>query len=379
MLRGLAAVGVVIGHVRGFVVVDYDAVKEVSVSIQAFYALTSLGHQCVIAFFALSGFLVGGPALRNILAGDWHWPRYMLRRITRLWMVLVPALVLTLGLDTAGKIMGGGSGYEGSFYNLLNSGPSPGAPADSSITTLAANLAFLQTIVAPVFGSNGPLWSLANEFWYYVVFPFLLVGLMGSSWSIMRTAMGFAGLALAVLLPTALMLLGLIWIAGAVAHWVLRLIAYSGGIQSLRFFWFGLCLLGVALSITLDKAWPGLRSDLCLGVAVACTLIALTVLPNFGGIYHRVAGFMASISYTLYATHFPVLAFIWFVALAPHKYALGQAALGLVGFLFLITLLVATGMWWLFERNTERVRDVLETLLLRGKKPRARSRAVSSN
>jgi hypothetical protein len=42
----------------------------------------------------------------------------------------------------------------------------------------------------------------------------------------------------------------------------------------------------------------------------------------------------------------------------------GQAAFGLCGFLFVTTMLVATGMWWLFERNTERVRNGLETLLL---------------
>lgn len=32
---------------------------------------------------------------------------------------------------------------------------------------------FLQTRFTPVFGSNGPLWSLFNEFWYYVLFPAL--------------------------------------------------------------------------------------------------------------------------------------------------------------------------------------------------------------
>ena len=76
------------------------------------------------------------------------------------------------------------------------------------------------------------------------------------------------------------------------------------------------------------------------------------------------ATFLAKISYTLYATHFPVLAFIWFVVFAPNKYVFGQAALGLCGFLLVSAMLVATGMWWLFERNTERVRNVLETLLL---------------
>src|SRR3954468_21478042 len=87
MLRGIAAIGVVIGHTRSFTVLDYAIVKTDSVAAQLLYFVTGLGHQWVIAFFALSGFLVGGPALRGILMGDWLWPRYIVRRLTRLWIV----------------------------------------------------------------------------------------------------------------------------------------------------------------------------------------------------------------------------------------------------------------------------------------------------
>jgi peptidoglycan/LPS O-acetylase OafA/YrhL len=223
MLRGLAAIGVVIGHVRSFVVVDYGAIKDVSVSNQALYCVTSLGpHQCVIAFFALSGFLVGGPALRNIFAGGWHWPRYTLRRLTRLWIVLIPALLLTFAVDTAGETIGGRFGYEGGYHKLLASGPSAGSPADLSVTTFVANAFFLQTIVTPTFGTNGPLWSLTNEYWYYVLFPLLVIGLFGRSRNVIQVTMGLVGIALVVLLPIEMVLLGLIWIAWAVANWSLR-------------------------------------------------------------------------------------------------------------------------------------------------------------
>jgi peptidoglycan/LPS O-acetylase OafA/YrhL len=190
MFRGLAAIGVMIGHARAFTIIDYSITKADTLWIQAFYFVTGLGHQCVIGFFALSGFLVGGRALRNIIDGNWTWPRYMVRRLTRLWMVLIPALLLTLGLDTAGENMGGRAGYEGSFYNLINSGPTVASPADLSIATLAGNAFFLQTILVPTFGSDGPLWSLANEFWYYIMFPFVLVGLMTRSWGVRRAVMG---------------------------------------------------------------------------------------------------------------------------------------------------------------------------------------------
>lgn len=33
----------------------------------------------------------------------------------------------------------------------------------------------------PIFGSNGPLWSLANEFWYYVLFSLAAFDI-GNNW-----------------------------------------------------------------------------------------------------------------------------------------------------------------------------------------------------
>jgi peptidoglycan/LPS O-acetylase OafA/YrhL len=162
MLRGLAALGVVVGHTRGFLIVGYASASAHSAFDQLFYFATGLGHQCVIAFFALSGFLVGGPALRDIMTGRWSWGPYMLRRLTRLWTVLIPALLLTWMLDTAGGTLGGHAGYEGAFYTESFIGPSPAQPADLSLPTFLANTLFLQTVVTPVFGSNGPLWSFGK-------------------------------------------------------------------------------------------------------------------------------------------------------------------------------------------------------------------------
>jgi peptidoglycan/LPS O-acetylase OafA/YrhL len=362
MFRGLAAIGVMIGHARSFTVLEYSITRADTLWVQAFYFVTGLGHQCVIGFFALSGFLVGGPALRNIIDGNWTWPRYMVKRLTRLWMVLIPALLLTLGLDTAGESMGGRAGYDGAFYELINSGPNVHSPADLSITTLAGNAFFLQTILVPTFGSDGPLWSLANEFWYYIIFPFLFVGLMTRSWGVTRAVMGGVGIAVAVFLPGDMVLLGLIWMAGAIAHYSLRFIGRPAT-QGFLLMCFALALLAVVGATVLDKIRPGLASDLVLGAAFACVLPILTMLPSLGTIYNGVARNLANISYTLYATHFPVLAFMWFVVLAPHKWPIGPTAAIVMGSLIVTTLAVAVSMWWLFERNTDRVRHVLESWL----------------
>ena len=324
MLRGLAALGVVVGHARGFLIVGYNFAESHSLFDQLFYFVTGLGHQCVIAFFALSGFLVGGPALRDMINDRWNWGPYILRRLTRLWTVLIPALLLTWALDSAGELLGGRAGYEGAFYSLSFSGPNPAEPADLSLPTFLANILFTQTILAPVFGSNGPLWSLANEFWYYITFPLLLFALIGGAGALGRICNGLVGLALLLFLPIEMMLLGAIWIAGAIAH---HATAQQNARQIINHrACVAVVVIAVIAFLILDKLRPGLFWDLLLGAGFAAMLPILSFLPTFGEIYQKPARALSNISYTLYATHFPVLAFIWFVFLAPTKWPLGPLA-----------------------------------------------------
>ena len=358
MLRGLAALGVVVGHTRGFFIIGYNAAGSHSLFDQLFYFVTGLGHQCVIAFFALSGFLVGGPALRDLINGRWHWGQYMLRRLTRLWTVLIPALLLTWALDTAGRALGGHAGYEGAFYSVSFSGPNPAEPADLSLSTFLENVLFMQTIIAPVFGSNGPLWSLANEFWYYVTFPLLLYGLIGRTAVASRICNGLIGLGLVMVLPTEMMLLGSIWITGAIAH-------HATAKQDLRsIIAHPACttfiLITVATFLVVDRLHPRTLWELLLGAGFAGMLPILSFLPDFGKLYGNVARALSNVSYTLYATHFPVLAFIWFVFFAPTKWPLGPLAIVLVVGLGAATLVIGTVMWWIFERNTDRIRKTVE-------------------
>jgi peptidoglycan/LPS O-acetylase OafA/YrhL len=89
--------------------------------------------------------------------------------------VLVPALVLGVLWDRSGiELVGSGGIYSGSVPNasiLSTVLPSLRWPV------FFGNLFFLQTIAVPSLGSNGPLWSLSNEFWYYIMFPLGLLAL----------------------------------------------------------------------------------------------------------------------------------------------------------------------------------------------------------
>ena len=357
MLRGLAAVGVVVGHTRGFLLVNYPAAASHSLFDQLFYFVTGLGHQCVIAFFALSGFLVGGPALRDIINGRWTWGQYLPRRLTRLWTVLIPALLLTWVLDTAGEVLGGHAGYEGAFYSVSFSGPSPADPADLSLPTFLANIVFLQTIVAPVFGSNGPLWSLANEFWYYITFPLVFSGLLGRGSvepSLQSRAWARARISLADRNDVSWFNLdpGRCCAPRRCATEIRRLLTHRA--------WAAIILTAVIAFLILDKLRPVLLLDVLLGAAFAAMLPILSFLPNLGETYEKVARALSNVSYTLYATHFPVLAFLWFVLLAPTKWPFGLLGIVLMAGLGATTLVIGTVMWWAFERNTDRVRKAIE-------------------
>jgi peptidoglycan/LPS O-acetylase OafA/YrhL len=363
MLRGLAALAVVVGHVRGVVLVDFGDVAAPGIATKALYFMTGLGHQAVLAFFALSGFLVGGRALQAMREGRWSPASYIVARLSRLWTVVVPALLLTLGLDLLGSALGGAEGYAGSYHHQLSSGPRPGEPVDHSIPVLLANIAFLQTIAAPVYGSNGPLWSLAYEFWYYVVGPLLAAAILVEASLARRLALAAAALALTLALPHHISLLGAVWIAGALAHAAL----WHPGLRatvSTRGYLLA-AAAGAATILLLGFSQPGVAWAIGLGLAFALLLPALAALPSPGRLYASLAHGLSEISYTLYAVHFPIFLFIYFVLVAPRQYQPDAAGLALVAALLTLGVAGAAGSWWCFERNTPTVRAALLSLAAR--------------
>jgi hypothetical protein len=106
------------------------------------------------------------------------------------------------------------AGYMGDFHQVYGSGPELGQPIDLSGISFFGNIFFLQTISVPIYGSNFPLWSIANEFWYYLLFPlilsvFLIRGVMQNIVSMILV------IAILVALPKLLIFQGLSWLLGA--------------------------------------------------------------------------------------------------------------------------------------------------------------------
>lgn len=164
--RAIAAIAVVASHARDLVVSDYQG----QIAWSGFYLLTGLGRQAVIVFFVISGFWIGKSVLEGA-ANSHFWRDYLINRLSRLYIVLIPALCLGGLLDAVGHHQLGLPVYTFSEAHSMRDV----SVASLTVPNFFGNALYLQSILVPVFGTNGPLWSLAYEFWFYIWFPALFL------------------------------------------------------------------------------------------------------------------------------------------------------------------------------------------------------------
>ena len=75
-----------------------------------FYSAFELGHQAVLAFFVMSGYLVGGAVLAHMRKNQGFLREYFIHRVSRIYLVVGPAVALTLVLDSLGRWLFASSG-----------------------------------------------------------------------------------------------------------------------------------------------------------------------------------------------------------------------------------------------------------------------------
>lgn len=263
-----------------------------------------VGRQAVAGFFVISGYLVGGAVLaaldeqRDFLRG------YFIDRFSRIYIVLIPALCLTGVLDFIGRI------YfpAGDEYNQFQ--------AHYAADIFIANLFNLEYILTIYYGTNGPLWSVACEFWYYVIFPLLLLPL-ARNYPLMGRLSGFLfGLGLFLWFAVSSPLFrsfSLLWGIGALAYLAPRplmrsrwgaLAAYVVVLIPARFIVHGPVL----------DAHPWLQdaTDVTMAILFANLLITLRFGAQDGWSFlrPRFHASLADFSYSLYIIHGPLLMLI---------------------------------------------------------------------
>src|SRR4030088_13412 len=102
MIRGVSALAVMLGHVRGLFFVYFPFLENKSLVVRLLYAVTGFGHQAVMIFFVLSGYFIGMSVLDSVAEHRWSWRVYLVSRLTRLQLVLFPALILGAIWDQIG-------------------------------------------------------------------------------------------------------------------------------------------------------------------------------------------------------------------------------------------------------------------------------------
>ena len=182
LVRGVAALAVLVCHTRAVLFGAFVDPAKASWPRLLLDLSGSFGHAAVMVFFVLSGFFIAGSVIRDDRAGRWSWRNYLVNRLARLYVVLLPGLLLTVAWDLGGLAWIGDRPLPSD-----NAGGMVTSMAETrdrlTLPTLTGNVFFLQEVAVPTFGSNGSLWSLTNEWWYYVMFPCLWLACRGAgSW-----------------------------------------------------------------------------------------------------------------------------------------------------------------------------------------------------
>lgn len=311
-IRALAAWAVVAGHLRALLFVGFGESETRSLPIRALYFATGFGHQAVMVFFVLSGLLIGSGLLEELSSGRFRWAEYGAKRLSRLWTSLLPALLLTALFDRVGAAL---LGLEGSFYGGDSHGAALGRfdwAAQTGIDTLLGNALFLQDIALPTFGTNGALWSLSHEFWFYVLGPLLLLALGSGNGLPLRARSAGLLLGLSWLLGEKTREGFTLWLMGlALAVALRRRMQLSGArgriLQAVGTALFSALMVISRLEPTGALAW--LATDHAVAFGVVALLAGLLFGPAIpvAAPLARWGKSLAAFSFTLYLVHLPML------------------------------------------------------------------------
>jgi peptidoglycan/LPS O-acetylase OafA/YrhL len=371
-IRGFAALVVFLGHTRDLYfpslfqsnanVVATSQKQDVSRSPAPHVdQKITMGNESVMIFFVLSGYLVGGGVIKALKRNRWSWKTYLLKRLTRLWVVLIPALLLGVALDLAG------------LHFFSNPGSIYTAPPQQAVvhdvarqlsaSIIADNAFFLQGILAGPAGSNDSLWSLANEFWYYIAFPVLLLALIKKQSILLRCLYFGLFLGIALFVGKSICLLFFIWVLGALLSIVPLVIPQ----RAARILFFAIVLLLPVVFIAVRSAsLPILPAQWIVALFSAFAIyICLHQTKRAGnGIYRSIAGFLSRISYTLYLVHLPIAVFICAWINNPwHRWDKSPKNVAIYLGMNTGIVLFSYFFYLAFESNTDKVRDALSRRL----------------
>ena len=289
-----------------------------------FFGQTTLGpkngHDFVIVFFVLSGFVIAWSVDRK---KNYRFKQYLFDRITRLWSVVIPALCIGYTLDYFGRIH-----HQDTYQSIF-----------------AGNYIELKFFISGFFlqecwfssirpGSNGPFWSLSYEFFYYLIFgSFILIKNIKCKLFFIFLFCLIAGPKILVLFPC--------WLMGCASYYCCKLsrpnIYFSVSVS--------LITSSILIYFLLERwvswnpfSYDALGSpplfysakyfeDFLTAFLISSMLYGLsrwfTLKQRAKGIFQIIIKEYAGTTFSLYAFHFPVIAFLASIASSKSVSGLG--------------------------------------------------------
>ncbi len=265
------------------------------------------GQEYVIIFFVLSGFVIAWSIDKK---KDLNFNQYSFDRLTRLWSVALPALVIGSALDYWGRSINPET-YEYIFAASY-------LEAKILVSSFFMHECWFFSIRP---GSNGPFWSLSYEFFYYLIFGSIMLLPTYKSKLI-------GGLFWLLVAGPKILLLFPCWLIGCLAYYGCKSFRINIFLATL----FAL-LSGYFLVTTMVDRWlhwnpwsyDGLGipplfysakyfDDYTIAGAVALFLFSMnywfSLEKKSNGLLSLLIRKSANCSFSLYAIHFPIMALL---------------------------------------------------------------------
>ncbi|WP_322050737.1 acyltransferase family protein [Paraburkholderia bannensis] len=249
------------------------------------------GSAGVPIFFVISGYCIHRSGAARLLANpDYRLDagQFWLRRLVRIYPVLLAALALTFVADSISLTMTPVS------HKILDIGPQ----------AFLVNLFSLQGVAGKTYGSNGALWTLSLEVQFYLLYPLLFA---------VRRRVGFnavlAGVAAInvvsalTLAPHDIVFFTSYWFSWMLGAWIAE--ARLRGSEGFRFAYVAAAAFAVAGCVAFHFGQYGAFQ--LWACAFACYLVKALSRPlATGGVLLPVFSKLGEFSYSLYLIHLPL-------------------------------------------------------------------------
>jgi peptidoglycan/LPS O-acetylase OafA/YrhL len=318
-LRGIAAIYVMIFHAKWLLWESFhegyinhpQQYSLINKFFAYFFSIFKYGHEAVLFFFVLSGFVIHLSYSRKLIDNNnysFEYFNYLYKRIKRIYPPLLFAILLTFILDYAGYSLQYRIYHHqtpmATFNNYVDFAP--------SFRELAGNLLLVNGTYVKSWGSNGPLWSLKFEWWFYMIYPLVFFinkkSILLSAIILFICAVYFlSGGYFPVRLISDVLAAMFTWWLGAILADM-----YTGRIKIEKKYFLLAWLIVPFQIIYQNKIAPGFF-DLLMGVDVFAFLLTLIIIkqmrPTAFALLEKISP-VGDFSYTLYITHLPVLIFL---------------------------------------------------------------------